>query len=443
MIIDENNVGIRIDKYLTDNTEYTRSKIKKMIENGNVLVNSKQIKSSYILKENDTIDIEEYSEEVDIVPENIPLDIYYEDDDLIVVNKPSGMVVHPAPGNYTGTLVNALMYHTNNLSTVNTSIRPGIVHRIDADTSGLLLVAKNDKAHNILAEAIAKKEVVREYIALVEGIILEDTATIDAPIGRDKNNRKKMAVTSENSKDAVTHIRVLERYNTATLIRCKLETGRTHQIRVHLNYIGHPVVNDPVYGYKKLIDKDFKEELKFDKSNSRNILLDFYEDIFKSNQYIIDNGDILLNTTIKNSFNVRGKYKSFLILFYLGLLQRKKDISKPNTISNRLVHTPTFIKIPIYTDELLKEANNKAKDLLSLNLNKLSYFLVRQEFGEEIADSIYKNLKCKSYYRYGLRAKEDIINFIKTDKEVLNFGFMTVEEIFDYVQDLNIKRKIN
>ena len=185
MIIDENNVGIRIDKYLTDNTEYTRSKIKKMIENGNVLVNSKQIKSSYILKENDTIDIEEYSEEVDIVPENIPLDIYYEDDDLIVVNKPSGMVVHPAPGNYTGTLVNALMYHTNNLSTVNTSIRPGIVHRIDADTSGLLLVAKNDKAHNILAEAIAKKEVVREYIALVEGIILEDTA------GKMETNRSK------------------------------------------------------------------------------------------------------------------------------------------------------------------------------------------------------------------------------------------------------------
>lgn len=265
MIIDENNIGQRIDKYLTDNTEYTRSKIQKMIDNGNILVNGKEVKSSYILKEYDNIEINDYIEETDIIPENIPLDIYYEDEDLIVVNKPSGMVVHPAPGNYTGTLVNALMYHTNNLSTVNTSIRPGIVHRIDADTSGLLLVAKNDTAHNLLAEAIAKKEVVREYIALVEGVILEDTATIDAPIGRDKNNRKKMAVTSENSKDAITHIRVLERYNSSTLIRCKLETGRTHQIRVHLNYIGHPVVNDPVYGYKKLIDKDFGQMLHAEK----------------------------------------------------------------------------------------------------------------------------------------------------------------------------------
>lgn len=265
MNIDTNNIGTRIDKYLTDNTDYTRSKIQKMIENGNILVNNKQTKDSYKLKENDRITIEEYNEEIDIEPENIPLDIYYEDEDLIVVNKPSGMVVHPAPGNYSKTLVNALMYHTNNLSTINTSIRPGIVHRIDADTSGLLLVAKNDKTHNALAEAIQKKEVVREYIALVEGVIMEDTATIDAPIGRDKNNRKKMAVTSENSKDAITHIRVLDRYKDSTLIRCKLETGRTHQIRVHLNYIGHPVVNDPVYGYKKLIDKDFGQMLHAEK----------------------------------------------------------------------------------------------------------------------------------------------------------------------------------
>ena len=265
MIVEINDSGKRIDKYLNENTEYTRSKIQKMIENGNILVNDIKVKDSYKVKENDYITIEALEETTDILPENIPLDIYYEDDDLIVVNKPSGMVVHPAPGNYTGTLVNALIYHTNNLSKVNTNIRPGIVHRIDADTSGLLLVAKNDKSHNILAEAIQKKEVVREYIALVEGIIMEDTATIDAPIGRDKKDRKKMTVTSENSKDAVTHIRVLERYKDSTLIRCKLETGRTHQIRVHLSYIGHPVVNDPVYGHKKLIDKDFGQMLHAEK----------------------------------------------------------------------------------------------------------------------------------------------------------------------------------
>ncbi len=265
MIVEINDSGKRIDKYLNENTEYTRSKIQKMIENGNILVNDVKVKDSYKVKENDYITIEALEETTDILPENIPLDIYYEDDDLIVVNKPSGMVVHPAPGNYTGTLVNALIYHTNNLSKVNTNIRPGIVHRIDADTSGLILVAKNDKSHNILAEAIQKKEVVREYIALVEGIIMEDTATIDAPIGRDKKDRKKMTVTSENSKDAVTHIRVLERYKDSTLIRCKLETGRTHQIRVHLSYIGHPVVNDPVYGHKKLIDKDFGQMLHAEK----------------------------------------------------------------------------------------------------------------------------------------------------------------------------------
>lgn len=265
MIVEINDSGKRIDKYLNENTEYTRSKIQKMIENGNVLVNNTQVKDSYKVKENDNITIEALEEVTNILPENIPLDIYYEDDDLIVVNKPSGMVVHPAPGNYTKTLVNALIYHTNELSTVNKSTRPGIVHRIDADTSGLLLVAKNDKAHNLLAEAIQKKEVTREYISLVEGVIKEDTATIDAPIGRDKNNRKKMTVTSENSKEAVTHIRVLERYNTTTLIRCKLETGRTHQIRVHLSYIGHPVVNDPVYGHSKLIDKDFGQMLHAEK----------------------------------------------------------------------------------------------------------------------------------------------------------------------------------
>ena len=265
MIIEEITIGMRIDKFLVENTQYTRSKIQKMIEEDCIFVNDKKVKASYILKENDKIEIKDYEENADILHENIPLDIYYEDDNLIVVNKPSGMVVHPAPGNYSGTLVNALMYHTNNLSTVNTNIRPGIVHRIDADTSGLLLVAKNDKTHNILAEAIQKKEVVREYIALVEGTIKEDTATIDAPIGRDIHNRKKMCVTGENSKEAVTHIRVLDRFTDSTLIRCKLETGRTHQIRVHLSYIDHPIVNDPVYGRRKLINPKFGQMLHAEK----------------------------------------------------------------------------------------------------------------------------------------------------------------------------------
>lgn len=265
MVVEFSDKGKRIDTYLVENTDYTRSKIQKMIENENILVDGKKVKPSYTLKENDTITLTDYVENTDILPENIPLDIYYEDDDLMVVNKPSGMVVHPAPGNYSKTLVNALLYHTNNLSTINSNVRPGIVHRIDADTSGLLLVAKNDRTHNLLATAIQKKEVVREYLALVEGVIHEDTATIDAPIGRDEKNRKKMAVTATNSKEAVTHIKVLERYPRATLIRCKLETGRTHQIRVHLSYISHPVVNDPVYGSKKLIDEKFGQMLHAEK----------------------------------------------------------------------------------------------------------------------------------------------------------------------------------
>ena len=254
---------LRIDKYLMNELEYSRSKIQRMIDSNNILVNDKQVKSSYTLHIGDEITInEDYSEVIDITPEDIPLDIYYEDEYLLVINKPSGMVVHPAAGNQENTLVNALMFHcNNNLSTLNGEVRPGIVHRIDKDTSGLLLVAKTDEVHADLADQIAKKTVTRKYIALVQGIINEDTATIDAPIGRDANNRKKMAVTDINSKDAVTHLRVLERYNKATLIECKLETGRTHQIRVHLNYIGHPLVNDPVYGYKKLDDEDFGQML--------------------------------------------------------------------------------------------------------------------------------------------------------------------------------------
>ena len=253
--------GIRVDKYLIDMTEYSRSKIQKMIENGNILVNNKPVKTSYSVRDGDIITVEEMDFETTIVPENIPLDIVYEDDYLLVVNKPSGMVVHPAPGNYSGTLVNALMYHCNSLSSVNGSIRPGIVHRIDADTSGLLLVAKNDMVHNDLAKQISEKTVIRKYECLVHGVILEDRATVDAPIGRDSKDRKKMCVTGENSKEAVTHIKVLERYENATLIECVLETGRTHQIRVHMAYIKHPVVNDPVYGYNKMDDCEFGQML--------------------------------------------------------------------------------------------------------------------------------------------------------------------------------------
>lgn len=262
MIINVDDNNIRIDKYLIDKLSMSRSKLQKMINNGNVLVNGNPVKNSYIVKADDEISIDEnYDDEIKIVPENIQLDIIYEDEYLLVVNKPSGMVVHPAPGNYSGTLVNALMYHCNNLSKVNSEIRPGIVHRIDADTSGLLVIAKNDDVHNKLAEQIKNHTVVRKYIALVWGVINEDSATIDAPIGRDKNNRKKMCVTADNSKEAITHIKVLKRYNNATLIECKLETGRTHQIRVHMEYINHPVVNDPVYGNKKLLDPDFGQML--------------------------------------------------------------------------------------------------------------------------------------------------------------------------------------
>ena len=244
----------RIDQYLMNELEISRSKVEKLIKDGHVTVNGKSIKPSYSVKKGDYIEYEIVEEDMDVEPENIPLDIVYEDDDVIVVNKPNGMVVHPAPGNYHGTLVNALMYHFKNLSKVNGALRPGIVHRIDADTTGLLMVAKNDKAHEILAKELENKDTKRKYYALVWGVIEEDTATIDAPIGRDEKDRKKMAVTG-SGKHAVTHIEVLKRFKDATLIECVLETGRTHQIRVHLNYIGHPIVNDPVYGRRKLIDE--------------------------------------------------------------------------------------------------------------------------------------------------------------------------------------------
>ena len=247
--------GIRIDQYLTSKLNITRSKIEKMIKEGNIKVNGNIIKKSYILNLNDEILIEEYTEkEMSSEPINMNLEIIYEDDDVIVVNKQNGLVVHPAPGNYSNTLVNGLMYHSKKLSSINGEFRPGIVHRIDAYTTGLLMVAKNDKAHLSLAKQLEEKTTTRKYIALVWGIIKEDSGTIDAPIGRDKNDRKKMCVTDVNSKEAVTNFKVLERYKDATLIELSLKTGRTHQIRVHMNYIGHPVVNDPVYGRRKLID---------------------------------------------------------------------------------------------------------------------------------------------------------------------------------------------
>lgn len=238
----------RIDKYLAEELGISRSTVKKMIDEGFVLVNGKEVKASLILSDADELFVKDgFIKEASFEAEDIPINIVYEDDDLLVINKKSGMVVHPGNGNTSGTLVNALMHYTKNLSNKE-AFRPGIVHRIDKDTSGLMLVAKNDKAHDILAEGFKNKTIKREYIALVCGVIGEDSGVIDAPIGRDAKDRKKMCVTSENSKKAVTHFKVLKRYEYYTLLRLILDTGRTHQIRVHMKYIGHPVYNDPVYG---------------------------------------------------------------------------------------------------------------------------------------------------------------------------------------------------
>lgn len=254
--VQNNDINKRLDVYVMEVSGYSRTKVQKMIDENQVLVNEKSSKSSYRLKENDIVTYEEYiEEEMQVEAENIPLDIVYEDKDVLVVNKVNGMVVHPAVGNPSGTLVNALMYHSKELSDINGEFRPGIVHRIDAYTTGLLVVAKNNKAHECLAKQLEEKTTHRKYVALVWGVINTDTGTIDAPIGRDANDRKKMTVTDKNAKDAVTHFKVLERYATTTLIELELETGRTHQIRVHMNYIGYPIVNDPVYGRRKLIDE--------------------------------------------------------------------------------------------------------------------------------------------------------------------------------------------
>lgn len=248
--------GVRIDKYLTERLDgFTRSALSKLIDDNNVLVNGKTVSKNYKLRLRDSISVTvPDAVPLETEPENISLDIVYEDGDLLVVNKPKGMVVHPAAGNYNGTLVNALLYHCkDSLSGINGVIRPGIVHRIDKDTSGLLIVAKNDTAHIDLAQQIKEHSFHRAYQAVVYGNFRDDRGTVHQPIGRSPKDRKKMAVTDKNSKDAVTHYEVLKRYGDFSHIRCVLETGRTHQIRVHMAYMGHPLAGDSVYGPKKVI----------------------------------------------------------------------------------------------------------------------------------------------------------------------------------------------
>ncbi len=251
---EKEDIGIRIDVFLADALEdVSRSGVQKLMEQGHIQLNGKAVKPNYKLREKDVIDVQIPDvAEPEILPENIPLDILYEDQDVIVLNKPQGMVVHPAPGHTSGTLVNALMYHCGaELSGINGEKRPGIVHRIDKDTSGVLMVAKNNAAHQSLAEQLAVHSITRKYNAIVYNGFSEESGTVDQPIGRNPQDRKKMAVTQKHSRHAVTHYRVLERLGNFTLIEAQLETGRTHQIRVHMTYIGHPLLGDTVYGKKK------------------------------------------------------------------------------------------------------------------------------------------------------------------------------------------------
>ena len=256
-LIYQENDFLRIDKFLSaELNDFTRSQIQMMIEEGSVLVNNKVVKSNYKLKINDEITVLIKEPELtDIEPQDIPLDIVYEDKDIIVINKPSGMVVHPALGNYKDTLVNALLFHCKDLSGINGKIRAGIVHRIDKDTSGLLVACKNDLAHKNLSEQFMEHKVNKIYYCLVNGVIPHNIGLIDAPIGRDPQSRQQMAVV-ENGKEARTHFKVLERYEKNTLVEVKLETGRTHQIRVHMKYIGYPLVGDPVYGVRKVVGEN-------------------------------------------------------------------------------------------------------------------------------------------------------------------------------------------
>lgn len=272
--------GIRIDKYLSANLDFlSRSYIQKMIQEKNVKVNGRDVKANYTLKEDEEIEFFlPPSIEPDILAEDIPLDILYEDEDVIIINKPKDMVVHPAAGHYNGTLVNALMYHCkNSLSGINGVMRPGIVHRIDKDTTGSLIICKNDISHEIIALQLKEHTIVRKYRAICMGVLREDEYTINAPIGRHPFERKKMAINEKNGKSAVTHVKVIERLNNATYIECQLETGRTHQIRVHLSSIGHPLLGDEIYG-------DTKNKYKLQGQTLHAYILGFMHP--KNNNYI-------------------------------------------------------------------------------------------------------------------------------------------------------------
>jgi len=282
---------IRIDKYLSENTEYSRELITKMLKDGFILVNKKQVKPSYKTKIEDIVEIDgSYKIEQDINPTEMNLNIVYEDEDIMVINKPSGLVVHPGNGNTNNTLVNGLMYYTNELSDLGGNERVGIVHRLDKDTSGLMLVAKTNKAHEILSDDFKNKRVYREYYALLIGSFPSDTAHIDAPIGRSKTNFNKMEVRSDG-KDARTNLKVLKRYNNYTLVSLVLETGRTHQIRVHTSYIGYPIFNDPVYVNKQATDFGqflHSKVIRFNHPITKE-LLEFSSDLPKEFNDFLDN----------------------------------------------------------------------------------------------------------------------------------------------------------
>ncbi len=289
VVVDESYNGIRIDKYLAEILpDFSRSRIQQLIEEGYVEVNDLETKSNYKVKTGDIISAEwPEDEELEVEAEEMDLDILYEDSDVIVINKPKGMVVHPGAGNTKHTLVNGLLAHCKDLSGINGVLRPGIVHRIDKDTSGCLVVAKNDLAHQNLSEQLSSKTMRRTYLALVHGVLSHNVGTIEAPIGRDKNDRQKMTVTSIGSRPAVTHFKVIQRYEKMTLVECQLETGRTHQIRVHFQYIGYPIVGDPKYSIKNTLDTEgqclhaYKIEFRHPRTNELMQFSAEMPDVFK------------------------------------------------------------------------------------------------------------------------------------------------------------------